>query len=402
MLFVTKIYYINDKQKSVRIIDFDETKFKINSMKIIRDDKFLDFNESNKLEKKNYVYNESKNEFFCKDESVIRENCDSVHNLPEEMEKVYSDAIISLYDLLFKLADLDALYIEKCNDYYIYNSFRFTKVSKSSMIVGINLNDHGNWKSRKIVDVRDGKLVQHSFMLALPKEDVGEFKYISLEKVSDTVIDNVEYVLYKYNGTLPICNSPSYFTFERPLVHHLTYLEYIYSNVLKTLKKFNNKFLMGQSSILKEPNNLIVEKENLDFTGVSIYCNSKNLSDSRCEEVICMVTNIFRDNKELNDVQLTNTLKIRLTGMLEDCTLPIARLLYKTLLHGFDTSMPNMITFITNSICDYSHIYLRISLFLYNIRVSCIFNPSLLYFTEGKNKYLIDDRFMTVIERNGV
>lgn len=399
MLFLGKAYYVSNVQEAVRIVTFDEQSMDIKNIKIIRKKDFKEYYNSVLSIKKDFNYNENSNEFTSNNMNACREDISTIYGVPASYDKDYVNEIMSLYGLLKTLADINALYYEEVLGSITYNSFRGLKVSNSTMILGISLMVDNIWVSRKLLEYSNNGITQYPFKVAVPKNKITYVEGFDLETIGSLTLNNVEYVLMEYTCNLPVCNTMAGYMLDTPILCYVSYLSYLYFNCIKVLKVFNNKFLNNQSKLMKDPDSLrLKSKDILCADGVTIYCTCKNLSDDRANELIDIIKDEFRQYSEISTKHIEMILKAKMGPDIEECAIPIGNLIYKCLTYGKKYGMVELISFLSKSISEYYYKYLKMNLYLYNVRVTCIFDTDLIDFVFTEDK--LDNS--TLVKRSGI
>lgn len=297
------------------------------------------------------------------------------------------ECVSSLYDLLDGLAENKCLFIDdlnklsNCEEYKGYFPlFSNIRVSQSTMGVLISIKDeNGDWSSKKLIYMNEDKMLkQNSFYCAVPADVKLRIVEDNLVKIFSRKINNVDYNVYGYNCNLPICSSTSSFILPEPLIVHYGYIGYIYKSVTLCLKKLINKYIVVENTTKEseKPRGL----SRTDRTGIHFEIMEKNLSNADAEAIVDNCLTIINNAKSLNmgiDEDLINDVMagINPSGdmMIDVCYRTIFRLLITGQKVNLDT-LEN-----AKSLLDsYKMNLLKIQLFLYNIRVSCYYNPRLL------------------------
>lgn len=295
------------------------------------------------------------------------------------------DKVLSIYDLFILLIEKDGIYLsDEITGLESYkgflNSFRNIRVSQSTMSVNISIqNDEGFWRTRSLLKCVNDKMEQSQFTFAIPKKYSDEMCNFECDKIKDMIINNTEYTVYNYDKQLPICNSLSDFTLPNPLIAHYTYLSYAYKNLLNTFKSFlirHEVYGVEQSEKKEEYNK---PTSSTTYTGVYFKSDLKDLSKVDRENLITLFeASISMYTKE-------QILTIDLNPVLQKYRLaPICKFIFKNLLNNISyDSITESIALesfdnVSSMMNTLTRKYLENEFFLYNARVSCMYNPRII------------------------
>lgn len=317
---------------------------------------------------------------------VKRVSIPNLSFLPKETS-TKRECVSSLYDLLDSLAESKSLFIDdlskvsECEEFKGYLPlFSNIRVSQSTMGVLISTkNEDGHWASKKLIYVNEDRMLkQNSFYCAIPSDTKLRIVEDNLVKLFSRKINNVDYDIYGYNCNLPICSSTGGFILPEPLIVHYGYLGYVYKSVTLCLKKLINKYItvVDETKEQDKPRRL----SRTDRTGVHFEIMEKNLSNVDAEAIVDNCISIVNNAKNLNlglDNDLVNDVMSKLNPkndmMIDVCY----RTIFKLLMTGQEVNL-DVLENSKNLLDAYRLSLLKIQLFLYNIRVSCYYNPRLL------------------------
>ncbi|VYU49412.1 hypothetical protein [Clostridium paraputrificum] len=323
--------------------------------------------------------------------------------LPKEGIKDNS-TVISLYDLLEDLAEEFCLYsktIDELENNYVgyLPSFRKIRVSNSTMSVGISIHDDdkNTWRTERIISVSENRILeQHEFYCMIPRGKTNIFAKYNLEHVKSIVLNNTDYEVYKYDCSLPICNSTESFTFSDPIVVHYCTLGLRYRNLIFVLQKYVNRLTVS----LKDDK--AVPKKSSSFSersGVFFTSTDTQLTGVEADDIINFALQIVKQTKEHN-IELTMDIMKQLflkSGLRVDgysafvCLCEIIKAGDKVPLDSLDCA--------NRELAEHSFEYLKIQLFLYNVRVSCIYNLRVLGGRERYPRFLLyGSRFNKIVQ----
>lgn len=297
------------------------------------------------------------------------------------------ECVSSLYDLLDGLAENKCLFIDdlnkinNCEEYKGYFPlFSSIRVSQSTMGVLISVKDeNGDWASKKLIYMNEDKMLkQNSFYCAVPLNLKLRIVEDNLVKLFSVKINNVDYDIYSYNCNLPICSSTSSFILPEPLIVHYGYLGYVYKSVTLCLKKLINKYVVIEDTSKEQDKPKRLSRT--DRTGIHFEVMEKNLSNADAESIVNNCLTIMGSAKNLNmgiDDDLINDVMSNINPdndmMIDVCY----RTIFRILMTGQKVNL-DILENAKNLLDAYKMNLLKIQLFLYNIRVSCYYNPRLL------------------------
>lgn len=311
--------------------------------------------------------------------------------LPEEGTKI-PKTVKSLYNLLLDLAEHNCLYSSE----RIMNSsakslpsFRRIRVSNSTMTVGISvLNDESKWRTSQIISVNsDGIINQNSFYCLVPKEKTGEFIDYDLEVVGDIVINNINCVQYRYNKTLPICNSTSSFIIPYPVLVHYSFQSYVYRNVSKVVGVLHSS-LLDASHKSDTQDEIKPVRTFTNTNGVFFKLEEKELTKDECIYLVSLAKSMFKASKETG-IKLDSHVAHKIVE--ENKMDQIHYLALVSLFSLMNSGERISLDILDNSLKfmqRYDLMNLYIQLYLYNCRVTCVYNPRFIKIS-GLNKLYV-------------
>lgn len=315
-----------------------------------------------------------------------------------------SSTVISLYDLLEDLAEESCLYSKTVdnleNNYVGYlPSFRKIRVSTSTMSINISIHDDdkNTWRSERIISVSENRILeQHAFYCMIPKGITRKFIKYNLEYVKSIVLNNTDYDIYKYDCSLPICNSTDSFTFSDPIVVHYCTLGLRYRNLVFVLQKYINRLTVST----KEDTSVARKSSSFsERSGVFFSSTEDQLTKVEADDIITFAMQVVKQSKSYNieltlDVMKTLFSKsgLRMDGFPAFVSLcEIIKAGEKVPLDSLDCA--------NKEYSEHSFEYLKIQLFLYNVRVSCIYNLRVLGGRERFSKFLLyGSRFNKIVQ----
>lgn len=305
--------------------------------------------------------------------------------LPKEGEKNL-EFINSLYDLLHDLAQESCIYCDKIenlvDEYKGYlPSFSSLRVSNSTMTIAISVRDevNDNWYSRKIVGVdEEGQLCQYPFYAIIPDESCYKFNKYNMEFIRDLKLNNVCFKIFKYNCNLSACNTASPYIFCEPIISHFCRVEHFMKSICDSINYYLKVSGLKTQDI--QPTREIISRST-PRDGVFF----KLLKTPRVSDITSVT---FTHCKYLASVAKENNIdEVSVETIAEYCNESGLPLVY---LYTIAVLLPIMISGnkVAYDVLDnagkalksYRLEYLNASLFLYNIRVSCFYNPEIMGF----------------------
>lgn len=297
----------------------------------------------------------------------------------------------SLCDFISHLVRSNALYLgdsedEESIDETCATSFSKLRPSSSTMTLCISVfNKKDGWKSKNIISPNSiGQLEQHAFYYAISKKEK-EYNGSGSIFIRDIEINGEEFRLFKYNKFLPITNSCDTFRLCEPVVCHLAYASYTYRTYIIALEVLK-KLIEGNKSIKNdsfEKSESFKSRVNRSGVFISYLDEDSKKRNSEPKDLISFVITEFinlmkvakNNNKELTDEVIKKFIEVKkLSNLWADLL---------SVINSFTVIENNEISICTLEGCLYSleefnKRYLKTSLFLYNTRVSCVFEPKVL------------------------
>lgn len=289
------------------------------------------------------------------------------------------ESLDSLYDLLRDLANNDCCYVtdaDKITDGGVgmLTSFKNLVVSESTMTVCISIKDENdNWKSRPIIKIDEdsGRLSQLGFIIAIPNEKVRKFEKYNLKFIKKVKFNNVYYSIVEYLCDLQICNSTSNLAFCEPLIVHYCYLNNLYKWVIKVLSRYQKDYLS-----FDVPSDKVTAPRKRGLMGrQGVYLKLKDVPRGVNENVNAAILAAYELSSKVSSINFGVVNEyVKMKGLHKDLTLAI--IILANIMKSKDKY--EMVELCVKELHEYKWIHLNISLYLYNVRVTCMYYPTVL------------------------
>lgn len=368
-IYLTKCYVLNNVVAAVEIVEFSTTadlQFKVYNSK--------DYN----LLKQKIEQDNMSADFTITNDLQIQVNHDvriiKIHSKQAvpSTSTLHHVNMLSFYDLLRYLVDVNAVYLEddildcKLN----MPSFSTVRISQSTMSVTISVCKDNLWYSKNLINVQDdGKLSQQPFYCFIPAPiDAEKIKSLGLVNLHPVVLNNVKGIVAKYKGSLPICSSDSS-NFCEPLITHYCHLDYIYSHVCRMINRCSKALSPKTSTVSQEQDYRNVTCK----LGVFYSKDAKKLSNLQIDKLIASVNNVIH---ELKRIPTPRELRSEIIAKGHKTVVEV--ILAEIYRSAFSNNVYDILLNLENLYKIYSAKKLDVEMFLYNSRVCCVFNPDTL------------------------
>lgn len=376
-VYLNKTYVMNNDIVGIEIVlsnTLDETEYET-----IHKDNFNSINNK---------YRDCVKDFSVVDNSIIcnhevrRIDIPSVSFLPKE-ETIRDVEVTSLYDLLKDLAINSCGYSysdEKLVDGYIgfIPTFKKIKVSKSTMSIYISVlnDDNDRWSTKRLVMMcDDGMLRQSPFYCLIEKNKTDSFKKYRLDFIKDCCINNIDYSVFKYDCGLPICSITKSYSFCEPLIVHYSYISYLFSNLITSVKAIQSKYIQYEK-VSDSKNQSEIDRVPTSKSGIFFDIAEPNISRADAMAIVNICEMVCSECKG-RDIP-----KDYVSNYISSTKLPnIYRYCMSDILKIIKSGERIRLDIVDNSqslLDTYSYHGLISDLYLYNIRVGCIFNKDIL------------------------
>ena len=380
LCFLYKVFKIDGVIKAIQTVEFDN----------LDDQVFYTIQYGHFYQYKTEVENRSNGENVQFDFNIINnfqiEYSHDVREIEVPNESLLPtesncrlESLDSLYDLLRDLANNDCCYVtdsEKIVDggVGILTSFKNLVVSESTMTVCISVKDENdNWKSRSIIKIDEdsGRLSQSGFIIAIPNEKVRKFEKYNLKFIKRVKFNNVYYSIVEYLCDLQICNSTSNLAFCEPLIVHYCYLNNLYKWVIKVLSKYQKDYLS-----FDVPSDKVTAPKSRGLMGrQGVYLKLKGIPKGVNDHVDAAILAAYELSSKISSINFGVVNEyVKMKGLHKDLTLAI--IILANIMKSKDKY--EMVELCVKELHEYKWIHLNISLYLYNVRVTCMYYPTVL------------------------
>lgn len=319
-------------------------------------------------------------------------------DLPEEKE-VIPKVLPSLYSLLTDLCDSGAGYcydLKELDKGSYIPSFNQIRVSETTMSISVPMNNsERGWFSKSIVSVDDdGSLIQQPFYCLFSEGGESIAKKYNLINCGECKYEDNSFHVYKYDCTLPLCNSIGRYVFCGAVICHYKSLQEVFQKITQSLKCFINKMTdfkevqesVGRSSAFKRVNpkgcyfNLVGRETDRDF-GEQVFNKVVELREAFKK------ANTTVDDSSINELFKSPNVK---ASMAYEYSFRILNEVF-----NYSDKNPYDALNVANRYLDcYRKAYMKICLYLYNVRVSCLYNQSIDYRFKIFNSFIVEGGFL--------
>ena len=390
-VYLSRIYVKDSITYAIEIVKFND----INSIKfetIYKDKIYKRLKEIEEKEKCFLDFTYTKDNEVSVRKLLDRVNIMSLRDLPKQGE-VVPEVLPSLYSLLFDLCDAGSGYcydLDELNKEVYLPSFNQIRVSESTMSISVPMHDSENgWFSKSIVAVDDdGCFVQKPFYCLISQDDGLIAKKYKLEDCGECEHNGNKFHIYKYNCGLPLCDSIGRYVFCGALICHYKVLQDTFGKVIQSLRYFVKKMTdYDKSDKSTSPSSAF---KRINPRGCYFKLVGRDTSRDFGEVMFQQCSMLRKDLSERNVPLDDKTFDI----LFEDSNFPLAaKYSIKILNDVFNhfSNSPYDSLDLANSYLDcYRKLYMKICLYLYNVRVSCLFNQAVSYKFRLFNRFPVE------------
>lgn len=378
-VYLTKQYIHNNVLEAIEVIKFDNLEnleFEVISRINFR-----------KLDDPSFVKDFELNEFGYLEKTYPVQTVDlpGLSYIPKErVERL--ETIPTIFDLLQDLSDNRCGYassLDDLEDRTVYlPTFNNIRVSKSTMSISISTyKDDKGWKTEQIIKVEGSQLKQNKFYCLVPKSCSNKFRSRhGLIYERDIVVNSVNYEAYLYNCSLPICGTVSNKLFCNPLICHCVYLLDMYDRVVKCLEEFKNTVLSISKSKPESSESFSRNVRRVEPYGIffKLQDDVKGTREFFTVTILKTFSNLVSYAKSNGVVLTREILQEFCSENVSDYRMKICLLTLFDVWSSGRSSTLDPIDVCVDTINTFKSHYLGMSLYLYNMRVSAIYNDSVI------------------------
>lgn len=396
-IFVNNVYYTERCIEWVELVVHDENALK-NKYVTMSMDECIDYCEECK--EKGFFVEPLLTGTFSFPKRVrttyIKEKHDVSPGVVEEQ------SIPSVYSLYWDLAKCNAVYVDSEDCYedgfkgYV-SSFTGLRVSSSTMSILLSYYDHSNqsWKSKNLIRDNKEKIEQYEFYCAIPKEYCSQFYKYGLNKIKDIVLNNKEFILFKYVKNLSIYRVVQSQQFTESLIVHYALLETKYKALTQItsygIKDVQEHLKLETPAIPVSSSNLRSTNIFNDKVGVFFKGNFPKTSQSVVVNLYNLAFKLY-EVLESSNQEYTNNLQT-CKGILAQQSLPYYNdfalmFLMETFKEGNGKTLSTL-DVLQDTYYKSKLLYLEVSMYLYSLRLNTYANPSVLDYRDRESLFNI-------------
>ena len=378
-VYLTKQYIYNNVLEAIEVVKFDNLEsleFEVISRINFR-----------KLDNPNLIKDFELDEFGCLSKSCPVQIVDlpGLSYIPKErVEKL--ETIPTVFDLLQDLSDNRCGYassLEDLENKTVYlPTFNNIRVSKSTMSISISTYIDGKgWRTEQILEAQGSQLRQNRFYCLVPKSCSSKFRgRLGLVYERDIIVNSVKYGAYMYNCSLPICGTVSSKIFCSPLICHCVYLLDMYDRVVKCLEGFKNTVLSINKNEPEKSESFSSNARRAEPYGIffKLQDDIKGTKNFFTTSILKTFSNLVSYAKSNGVVLTREILQEFCKENVSDYRVEICLLTLFDVWNSGRSSSLDPIDVCVDTINTFKSHDLSMSLYLYNMRVSAIYNDSVI------------------------
>lgn len=308
------------------------------------------------------------------------------------------DSLLSIYSLYWDLAYYNAVFLDEeynyPNNYIGYLSeFSNINIHKDSMCISMPVIMNDSVVCSRDLVSQDPNPKHYSFMVAVPKEHVSKFYKYKLIEGDELVLNNKTFIVMKYEQNLSLYRCLSDFKFSEAVTVYYGSMCRKYELLLELSKYALSTLSAPVDGVVDSFEREGLSSSSLFNSSSGVFINHVDLfpdkeSIIKAYSLINTTYKAFVDNKVKN-INSKEGIKNLVShyGLHKDFILSMTIMLNAMLKSG--SNEVGLIDSLTNLYRDSKLKILECEMYLYNIRTSCIVNPSSLDYQNGKMMFYI-------------
>ena len=308
------------------------------------------------------------------------------------------DSLLSIYSLYWDLAQNSGVYLDdeyKYEEGYIgyLSEFLNLSIHKDSMKITIPvLYKDKNVAVRELIS-QNVTPYHNSFKAAIPKENIDKFYMYGVKASGSITLNNKEFIIIEYNQNLSIYRSLADFKFSEPLAVYYGNMSRRYEILIELVKCSLNSLDVTIDETFDAFMSESFSSSSLFNNFPGVYINHtvsfpKKEEIKRAYELISVIYESYKEGK-VDYVNTTEGIRSLVThyGLSRLLEIPMT-----VLFNAYIKSNGSEVSLMDGLLSIYNNSRLKVlesDMYLYNLRTSCLINPSSLDYTEGQMMFYI-------------